>query len=107
MAKRFKSSFILTCSSSCSQGPSMRRRVHTPKDGESLAPGPVEVVVVRDGGHTEAGVVLRSGVCTIAVPGALVQTAIPLLRQFCCFFVLTLHTAQYLNSCGKQTERGT
>ena len=85
----------------------MRRRVHTPKDGESLAPGPVEVVVVRDGGHAEAGVVLGSGVCAIAVPGALVQTAIPLLRQFCCFFILTLHTAHYLNSCWKQTERGT
>lgn len=76
----------------------MRRRVHTPKDGESLAPGPVEVVVVGDGGHAEAGVVLGSGVCAIAVPGALVQTAIPLLRQFCCFFILTLHTAHYLNS---------
>lgn len=77
----------------------MRRRVHTPKDGESLASGCVEVVVVWDGGHTEAGIVLRSGVCAIAVPGALVQAAVPLLCQFCSFFVLTLHTAHYLNSC--------
>lgn len=104
-AQRFKSSLILTCSSSRTQGPSMRRRVHTPKDGESLAPGCVEVVVVWDGGHAEAGVVLRSGVCAIAVPGALVQAAIPLLRQFCCFFILTLHTAHYLNSCWKQTNK--
>lgn len=82
----------------------MRRRVHTPEDGESLACGCVEVVVVWDGGHAEAGVVLRGGVCAIAVPGALGQAAVPLLRQFCCFFILTLHTAHYLNSCRKQKE---
>lgn len=76
----------------------MRGRVHTPKDGESLAPGRVEVVVVRDGGHAEAGVVLRGGVCAIAVPRALVQAAVPLLRQFRCFFILTLHTAHYPSS---------
>lgn len=83
----------------------MRRRVHTSKDGESLAPGCMEVVVVGDGGHAEAGVVLRGGVCAIAVPRALVQAAVPLLRQFCCFFILTLHTAHYLNSCQRQ-KRG-
>ena len=102
IVKRIKNSSILTRSSPGTQGPSVRWRVHTPKDSESLAPGCMEVVVVGDGGHAEAGVVLRSGVCAIAVPGALVQAAIPLLRQFCCFFILTLHTAHYLNSCRKQ-----
>src|SRR3712207_7560136 len=46
LPKTITSSLILTCSSSRTQGPSMRRRVHTPKDGVSLAPGCVEVVVV-------------------------------------------------------------
>lgn len=100
--KRIKNGLMLTRSSPGTQGPGMRWRVHTPKDSESLASGRVEVVVVWDGGHAEAGVVLRSGVCAIAVPGALVQAAIPLLCQFCCFFILTLHTAHYLNSCWTQ-----
>lgn len=50
----------------------MRRRVYIFKDGEFLVFGCVEVVVVWDGGYVEVGVVLRSGVCVIAVFGVLV-----------------------------------
>lgn len=76
----------------------MRGRVDSAEHGHPLTDGRVEVVVVGDGGDSEAGVVLGRGVGPIAVPSVLRDTGLSVIRQFSCLFVLTLYTAHYLYS---------
>lgn len=66
----------------------------------------VEVVVVGNGGNPEAGVVLRRGVGPIAVAGVVREAGLPVIGEFCCFFILTLDTAHSLRSAGGEGRRG-
>lgn len=66
----------------------------------------MEVVVVGDGVDPEAGVVLRRGVGSIAVSRVVREAGLPVVSEFCCFFILTLDTAHPLLSVGEgRTER--
>lgn len=86
----------------------MRGGADAAKDGHALAHGPVEVVVVGDGGDAaEAGVLLRHGVAAISVGArrrrhwTLGDAAVTFVRQFGGFLVLALHTAHYLQGRGE------
>ena len=63
----------------------------------------MEVVVVWDGGDPEAGVVLRSGVCPVAIARVLWQARrLPrFISEFSCFFILALDTAHSPLSFGR------
>lgn len=65
----------------------------------------MEVVVVGDGGDPEAGVVLWRGVGPIAVPRVVREAGLPVISEFCCFFILTLDTAHSLLSVGGERKR--
>lgn len=67
----------------------------------------MEVVVVGDGGDPKAGVVLRRGVGSIAVSGVVREAGLPVIGEFCCFFILTLDTAHSLLSVGRRERRET
>lgn len=78
----------------------------SPEHSHPLCGGAVEVVVVGDGGDPEAGVVLRRGVGSIAVPGVVREAGLPVISEFCCFFILTLDTAHSLLSVdGREKDR--
>lgn len=74
----------------------MRGSVDPSEDGHPLSDGGVEVVVVRDGGDPEIGVVLRRGVGPIAVARSLGDAGVSVVCEFGCFLILALHTAHYL-----------
>lgn len=72
----------------------------SPEHGHPLRGSAVEVVVVGDGGDPEAGVVLRRGVGPIAVSRVVREAGLPVVREFRCFFILTLDAAHSLLSAG-------
>lgn len=76
--------------------------MHPSEDSHPLCACGVEVVVVGDGGDPKAGVVLRRGVGSIAVPRALGETGLSVVCEFGCFFILTLDTAHSLLSAGEE-----
>lgn len=73
--------------------------------GHSLRGRSVEVVVVGDGGDAEAGVVLRCGVRPIAVARVVRKAGLPVISEFCCFFILTLDTAHPLLSVSGERKK--
>lgn len=91
----------LTCSSTRPQRSRLRGRVDPSKHRHPLCGGAVEVIVVRDGGDPEAGVVLRRGVGPIAVTRVVREAGLPVIGEFRCFFILTLDTAHSLLSAGR------
>lgn len=74
----------------------MRRSADSSEHGHPLSDGGVEVVEVGDGGDPEVGVVLRRGVCSIAVARCLRDAGVSVVCEFGCFLILALHTAHYL-----------
>lgn len=95
----------ITCASPRSQGPRLRGRVDSSEHSDSLRGCAVEVVVVGNGGDPKAGVVLRSGVGPIAVARVVRKAGLPVISEFCCFFILTLDTAHSLLSVGGERKR--
>ncbi len=100
-----KSFFTLTRSAPRPKRPGLRGRVDSSEHGHPLCGAGVEVVVVGDGGDPEAGVVLRRGVGPIAVPRVVREAGLPVISEFCCFFILTLDTAHSLLSVGGERKR--
>lgn len=100
-----KSFFTLTCSSPGPKRPRLRGCVDSPEHGHPLCGGAVEVVVVGDGGYPEARVVLRRGVGSIAISRVVREAGLPVISEFCCFFILTLDTAHSLLSVGGERKR--
>lgn len=65
----------------------------------------MEVVVVGDGGDPKAGVVLWCWVRPIPVPRVVWEAGLPVICEFCCFFILTLDTAHSLLSVERKRHR--
>lgn len=99
--------FHLTCSSPGPERPRLRGCVDSSKNGYPLCGGAVEVVVIGNGGDAKAGVVLRRGVGPIAVSWVVWEAGLPVIREFCCFFILTLDTAHSLLSVGGERKTKT
>lgn len=95
----------LTCSASGPKRPRLRGCVDPSEHSHPLRGAAVEVVVVGDGGDPKAGVMLRRGVGPIAVPRVVREAGLPVVCEFCCFFILTLDTAHSLLCGWRETER--